>query len=348
MSLLRAFRWPLALSAAALLATWWWLGPETALLVAILAVLEISLSFDNAVVNAKVLGRMSRRWQSLFLTLGIAIAVFGMRLVFPLLIVSLAGHLGPVEVLRLAMNAPDQYAAILTQAHPAIAAFGGTFLLMLFLDFVFEDREIKWLRRLEWALAKLGRLENLTVIVTLVVLATAALGLSADNPAVVLWPGILGMVTYLVLTSLTGLFQISRVAGSRALKGQTAQAIARAGLLSFIYLEVLDASFSFDGVIGAFAITNQIFLIALGLGIGALFVRSMTVYFVRRRILARYIYLEHGAHYAVGVLALILLITIRYDVPEPVTGLIGIGFIAIAFLDSREYRRQHTEAVHQL
>ena len=89
----------------------------------------------------------------------------------------------------------------------------------------------------------------------------------------------------------------------------------------FLYLEVLDASFSFDGVIGAFAITNDIVLMALGLGIGAMYVRSLTVYLVRQGTLDDYVYLEHGAHYAIGALAVILLVTIQYEINEIITGL---------------------------
>ncbi len=91
----------------------------------------------------------------------------------------------------------------------------------------------------------------------------------------------------------------------------------------FLYLEVLDASFSFDGVIGAFAITNDIVLMALGLGIGAMYVRSLTVYLVRQGTLDDYVYLEHGAHYAIGALAVILMVTIQYQINEVITGLVG-------------------------
>ncbi|MFC7467892.1 DUF475 domain-containing protein [Actinomadura keratinilytica] len=102
----------------------------------------------------------------------------------------------------------------------------------------------------------------------------------------------------------------------------------------FLYLEVLDASFSFDGVIGAFAITNDIVLMALGLGIGAMYVRSLTVYLVRQGTLDDYVYLEHGAHYAIGALAVILLVTIRFQISEMITGLIGVVLIGLSFWSS--------------
>ncbi len=133
----------------------------------------MSLSFDNAVINATVLQRMSEFWQKIFLTIGILIAVFGMRLLFPLVIVWVTAGLDPVEAFDLAMNPPADERTpdssptrdLLTDAHPQIAAFGGMFLLMLFLNFIFEEREITWLTWLEKPLAKIGKLDQLSVVI---------------------------------------------------------------------------------------------------------------------------------------------------------------------------------------
>lgn len=103
---MRAFRLPILLSVALIALSGILWGAQAALIVTILAVLEISFSFDNAVVNAKILGRMSEKWQKLFLTVGILIAVFGMRLVFPLVIVALAAHLNPFAAIQLAGDYP--------------------------------------------------------------------------------------------------------------------------------------------------------------------------------------------------------------------------------------------------
>ncbi len=116
---------------------------------------------------------------------------------------------------------------------------------------------------------------------------------------------------------------------------QLARATGKAGFFLFLYLEVLDASFSFDGVIGAFAITSDPIIIALGLGlIGAMFVRSLTVYLVRQGTLSEYVYLEHGAHWAIGALAVILMVSIGVHISEFITGLLGVAFIGAAFLTS--------------
>lgn len=344
--ILRIFGWSFGITLAALAAGLLYDGPSALAIVAILIVLEVSLSFDNAVVNATILARMSDAWQKIFLTVGVLIAVFGMRLIFPLLIVGITAHLGPVEAVRLALekgpvDEPGSYAYLLTAAHPAIAAFGGMFLLMLFLDYIFEDREITWLSWIEEPLAKLGRLDQLSVVIALLALFATA-ELLAEDPATVLVSGVLGVVTYLVVNGLGSYFEDRLEHEEDAAGGpsKVVKATGKAAFFLFLYLEVLDASFSFDGVIGAFAITNDPIIIALGLGVGALYIRSLTIFLVRKGTLSDYVYLEHGAHWAIGALAVLLLVTIKIEVPEVVTGLIGVAFIALALLSSVRRNRR--------
>jgi uncharacterized protein len=355
--LLRTFGGSVAIAVIGLALGWIYGGATGLALTAILAVLEVSLSFDNAVVNATVLVRMSPYWQKIFLTVGVAIAVFGMRLIFPLLIVGITAKLNPVEAVRLALekgdpSQPGTYGYLLHQAHPAIAAYGGIFLLMLFLDFVFEQRELTWLSWIERPLARIGKLDQLSVVIALVVLATTAytLGESADTAqpdrtSTILISGILGLATYLLVNGLGNFFDEAgdddededpetAAAAAAARKKQRTYVVGRAAFFLFLYLEVLDASFSFDGVIGAFAITSDPIIIAIGLGIGAMFIRSLTVFLVRKGTLSEYVYLEHGALWAIGALAVVLLITIEYEVPEVVTGLIGVAFIGAALISS--------------
>ncbi|NUP21518.1 MAG: DUF475 domain-containing protein [Streptomyces sp.] len=353
--LLRTFGWAFGVTVLGLaFAAWQW-GWEAFGIVLILSILEISLSFDNAVVNAGVLKKMNAFWQRIFLTVGILIAVFGMRLVFPVVIVAISAKVGPIEAVQLALDDPDRYQDLVTDAHPAIAAFGGMFLLMIFLDFILEDREIKWLGWLERPLAKLGKIDMLSVCVALTALLATALTFAthahvstghADKAGTVLLSGVGGLITYLVVGGLSSHFENrleeeeehehEEQEKARA-QGKPVSAVALAGKAAFflfLYLEVLDASFSFDGVIGAFAITNHIFWMALGLGIGAMYVRSLTVYLVRQGTLDDYVYLEHGAHYAIGALAAILLITIQHEISEIITGMIGVVLIAASFLAS--------------
>ncbi|MFB7913225.1 DUF475 domain-containing protein [Streptomyces sp. NPDC056061] len=354
--LLKTFGWSFAITALGLAAALIYGGWEAFGVVAILSVLEISLSFDNAVVNAGILKKMNAFWQKIFLTIGVLVAVFGMRLVFPVVIVAITAKMGPIEAVDLSFNQPERYQELVTDAHPAIAAFGGMFLLMIFLDFIFEDRDIQWLHWIERPLAKLGKVDMLSVCISLIVLLIASMtvatsahqhgGGHADKAETVLLAGVAGLITYLIVGGLSGFFENrleeeeerEQEAEEEARKsGKKVSAIAlsgKAAFFMFLYLEVLDASFSFDGVIGAFAISNEIVLMALGLGIGAMYVRSLTVYLVRQGTLDDYVYLEHGAHYAIGALAVILLITIQYQINELITGLVGVVLIGWSFWSS--------------
>ncbi len=299
----------------------------------ILIVIEIVFSFDNAIVNAKILGRLSPLWQDLFLTVGIVIAIFGMRLVFPIVIVALAAHLGVWDVWHLALRHPEQYAAKLNLAHPLIASFGGAFLLMLTFDFFLNGtHKVLWIANLERRLRQLSSWW-LPAVMGVGVVAAAAL-LSHEHSSQILRAGLLGIATFLVMHVFTKLLGRNQPAGSHV--------VGWAAFSLFMYLQVLDASFSFDGVIGAFAITNEVILIAAGLGVGALWVRSMTVYMVRQGTLDQYRFLEHGAYYTIAVLAVALFISLFVEVPDAITGLIGVGIIGGAIVSSIEARKRES------
>lgn len=290
----------------------------------LLIVLEVSLSFDNAVVNAKVLDTMDPVWQRRFIIFGIPIAVFGMRLLFPLAIVALVTGMGMLETLQVAMDEPKRYEGILKSTETIIFAFGGAFLLMVFLDFFFEERDIKWMTFVENSrlMHNVSGISNIELIIAIA--AGITLGQITQEFGVVM-----AFMCGVLLHSMLGMLD-------HFLSSDT----VKSGIAGFIYLEVLDASFSFDGVIGAFALTSNIFIIMIGLGVGAMFVRSLTLYFVEHKTLTEYRYLEHGAHYAIGILAFIMLLKITTHVSEMITGTIGIGLIAIAFAHSVWENRQ--------
>jgi hypothetical protein len=128
--------------------------------------------------------------------------------------------------------------------------------------------------------------------------------------------------------------------------GAAVAATGKAAFSLFLYLELLDASFSFDGVIGAFAITSDPIIIALGLGVGAFYVRSITIYLVHQGTLSEYVFLEHGAHWAIGALALLLFVSVGPEIPEVVTGLIGVAFILAALWSSFRYNKVHRDEEH--
>jgi hypothetical protein len=291
----------------------------------LLAVMEASLSFDNAVVNASVLKGMPPVWQRRFLTWGVLIAVFGMRLVFPVLIVSMASGIGVVDVTRMAVYDAAEYGRQLSSAHTAIASFGGMFLLMVFLQFICDEaKDVHWLGWIESRLVALGRMDAVEIAIAIALLLSVP---SASLPA-----GLLGLLCYVTLKGVLGLCGDG--------DSPAACIAGKQGLMGFIYLEVLDASFSLDGVVGAFALTNNILLIMAGLGIGAAVIRTLTVRLVRKGTLAEFVYLEHGAHYGIGALAVLMLASTTWHISEVATGLVGVGFILAALVSSVAQKRR--------
>lgn len=334
------FRWAFLVTATGL-ALGAWLGWETTgtlsgmgkvfFICAVLAVLEISLSFDNAIVNANKLKDMTPEWQHRFLTWGIIIAVFGMRIVFPLLIVVIAAHVGPVDALVMAASRPEDYARIMHDAHLPIAAFGGTFLMMVGLSYFFDgEKDIHWISWLEGQMARFASIKGIEIAFVLVVALAFARLLPEDDASLFLYSAVYGLVTFLVVEVVGALLDRSQEALAGAAKG---------GFGAFLYLEVLDASFSFDGVIGAFALSQNLFVIAIGLGIGAMYVRSMTIMLVERGTLAQYRYLEHGAFWAILILAVVMYAQTLVHIPEVITGLGGAALIGVSLWSSIRWNR---------
>ncbi|MBY8333011.1 DUF475 domain-containing protein [Qipengyuania citrea] len=307
-------------------------------IVLVLSILEVSLSFDNAVVNATVLRDMDPVWQQRFLTIGILIAVFGMRIVFPIAIVAIAAKVGPLEAVSLSLNNPAEYERIVSDAHIGIAGFGGAFLAMVGMTFFFDnDKEVHWIAAVEKTINKFSNVPAIEIGLVLVLVYTVSTMLAPADAITFLTAAILGLVTFIAVHAIAALIE-EREAAKKA-TGE----IVKSGLGGFLYLEVLDASFSFDGVIGAFALSNNMIIIALGLSVGAMFVRSMTIHLVRTGTLAQYRYLEHGAFWAIIVLGIIMLLSARYHIPETITGLLGAVLIGLSFAWSVRHNRRHPE-----
>jgi uncharacterized protein len=340
-SMLRYFRWAFAVTALGL-ALSFWLGTATSgtlggglsflAIGSILAILEISLSFDNAIVNANKLKDMTPVWRQRFLTWGILIAVFGMRIVFPLLIVVIAAGIGPIEAVSLAITRPADYAAVIGEAHLSIAGFGGAFLMMVALTyFVDEGKEVDWIAALERRMRQFGSVRGLEIAFVLLLMLGFASALPSHDSGRFLFASVAGLVVFLGV----------EVLGHVLDRSDAANTVAKGGVGAFMYLEVLDASFSFDGVIGAFALTTNLFLIAIGLGVGAMYVRSMTVMLVEKETLAEFRYLEHGAFWSILVLSVIMFTQTLWHVSELITGGIGAALIALSLVSSILYRRHH-------
>ena len=305
----------------------------------LLGVLEVSLSFDNAVVNATVIKDMDDKWRHRFITWGMAIAVFGMRMVFPLVIVAIIANINMFEALQMAMFKPDDYATALTSAHLQVAGFGGAFLAMVFWKFfVDEEKDNHWIGFIEKPMAKIGKIEAVQVALTIASMYAVTKFLPAEEHLSFWLSGLAGIVTYIIADGFGALMESTEE--EMVGHGDGAAAMAKSGFAMFMYLEILDASFSFDGVIGAFALTNNIFIIAAGLGIGAMFVRSLTLMLVDKGTLDEFAYLEHSAFWAIGVLAATMFIGTFMHIPEAIVGLSSAAIIGFGVVHSIYAKKQ--------
>ena len=304
----------------------------------ILGILEVSLSFDNAVVNALKLEKMEHVWQHRFLTWGILIAVFGMRFLFPLLVVGIFAKLNILTVAKIALTDSQQYAHYLHLTHAPIVSFGGAFLLMLFMNYFFNcEKNVHWIKGIEPCCSHLGNIKGFETVITLTAVLITQHFIVPEFKASVLFSGVVGVITYLLIDGIT--HWLEKHEQKRAL--ELAQCAKGGGLVAFLYLELIDASFSLDGVLGAFALSQDILIITIGLSIGAMFVRSLTIMLVEKKTLDQYIYLEHGAHWAIGALAIIMFISTCVEVPEVVTGLLGLAFILASLFSSFAYNKRN-------
>lgn len=266
---------------------------------------------------------MSPKWQKRFLTWGILLAVFGTRFVLPILIVSIAVFKSPLYILSLVFNNPAEYGHLLESVHGSITSFGAMFLLMVSLKYFFNKaKTVHWIHTIEKHLVRWGRIEAIEIALALIILTTLSFFTIYDS-ASILVAGLIGLILFIIMESITSTLSVEGAD------------IANSGLSLFIYLEVLDTAFSLDGVIGAFALTNNLIVIMTGLGIGAYFVRSITIYFVKKNTLAELVYLEHGAHWAILGLAVAMFFNLVTHVPEVITGLIGIFVISLSYYSSR-------------
>lgn len=303
----------------------------------VLAVLEISLSFDNAVVNAMKLEGMSEKWRHRFVTWGILIAVFGMRFLFPLAVVAIFAKLNIFAVLKMALGDVQTYSHYLELTHAPVVTFGGTFLTMLFLNyFIEEEKEIHWIPFIEEKMQILSKIKGICTVLTLIILSLLMIKIPAEIRQNVFLSGLSGILVYLAIDGLSK--WLERRQEERAKK--CVDAVKCSGLVGFLYLELIDASFSLDGVLGAFALSSDIIIITIGLFIGAMFVRSLTIMLVEKKTLSQFIFLEHGAHWAIGVLASLMFVSTFREVPEVITGLLGFIIILCAFIGSIMYNKK--------
>jgi hypothetical protein len=335
---MKTFRWSFIITLAALVFAFFFGSWEAVAITSILIVIEVTLSFDNSIVNARVLEGMNAFWRKMFLTVGILVAVVGVRFALPVVLVSATTGLDAIKVINLAFENGDPhvegtYGYYVLEAHPQLASLAAMFLMMLFFSWLFGTKEHPWIKVIEIPLGKLEAINPLPAILSITALLVYA-NINSEHSNDILISGLIGLVSFMAIDGISNLFEVEDEEGESNGGGAVAGAIGKGGFMGFMYLEFLDASFSMDSLGAGLAITSNIVILILGLGVGAIFVRSMTIYLVNSGSLNTYRYLESGAMWAIGALAFILFTSIQAHVPELITGAIGIAFVGAAFISS--------------
>lgn len=288
-----------------------------------LVAFEVISSIDNAVINAEVLSTMqpkARRW---FLIWGLLIAVFLIRGILPWLIIwAVNPSLGPIEALTATFSNDPHVKESIEMAAPILLAGGGIFLVFLFLHWLFLEEKHFGLPRFEKFFVKNGVWFFATVSVVL----TTVVWFALKQNTMMAFGAIVGSSAFFI----THGFKQNAEESEKNLSKQHLSDMSK-----ILYLEVIDATFSIDGVLGAFAFTMSVPLILLGNGIGAFVVRELTIGNIER--VKKYIYLKNGAMYSVLFLGAIMLTdAFGIHVPQWVSPLATFSAIGYFFWKSKK------------
>jgi hypothetical protein len=290
------------------------------LIIAGLCLFETITSIDNAIINAEVLSTMKERARRWFLIWGLLFAVFAIRGLLPWLIVWMSTPaLGPVGALTATFSSDPLVIAAIGQSAPVLLIGGGTFLLFLFLHWLFLEEKHFGLRGEEYISSK-GVWFFAVVSIILAALVWFALG---RNPLMA-FGSVVGSTAFFIVH---GFRQNAQEAERNLLHG------GMSDVSKIFYLEVIDATFSIDGVIGAFAFTLSVPLILIGNGLGAFVVRELTIRNIEK--IRTYRFLKNGAMYSIFFLGIIMVMdSFGFTVPNWVSPVITFGVVGFFFVKS--------------
>lgn len=299
------------------------MGIFSAILVVLgLCLFEAISSVDNAIINAEVLSGMSKRARLWFLSWGIFFAVFVVRGLLPWIIIwATAPQLGFWGAFTAMFSGNRHAAEAIEGSSPVLLIGGGMFLVLLFCSWFFREKK-NCAFAYETAVMQKRRWFYLTLLILLILIGGYAWQKSVVMAASVL----IGVAVFLV----THAFKMSAERKEKELITSRASDLSK-----IVYLEILDTTFSIDGVLGAFAFTLSVPLILAGNGLGAIVVRQMTVSNIER--VKKYLYLKNGAMYSVLFLGLFMVVrSFGLHVPEWVTPIVTFAVIGFFFMRSKK------------
>ncbi len=259
-----------------------------------LTLFEIVSSIDNAVINADVLTTMSAKARRWFLVYGIFIAVFVVRGLLPLLIVYFSTPgLGLWNALSATFSSDPKVLEIIEKQTPVLLAGGGLYLVFLFLHWLFiEKKEYAFFFERHVHEKMYFWFYSLASVILLVLVWLTM----KINPMIALGT-VVGSTAFFITN---GFKHNAEETEKRLMAGS-----GLSDLSKIIYLEIIDTTFSIDGVLGAFAFTVSIPLILIGNGLGAFVVRYITVHGIAT--VKKYRYLKNGAMYSVAALGVVMI-----------------------------------------
>lgn len=288
-----------------------------------LIVFEVVSSVDNAIINAHVLKTMSQKWRKIFLIWGIFFAVFVIRGLVPLLVVWLSvPQLGFVGVFQAAFSGSSDFAHQVEANKGMILLGAGVFMLLLYLHWLFLEKKDPY-----FVPDKLVKEQHgVWFFAFAAVILVSLLYLAKASPALMLSAAVGNAVFFIIYG-----FREQAEKQEEKLQGPNNMS----DLSKLMYLEVLDASFSFDGVFGAFAFTTAIPLILIGNGIGALVVRQLTISGIDK--VANYKWLKNGAMTSIGILGLIMISEgFGLEIPEYLPTALTLALVGLTFWSSHK------------
>jgi len=287
-----------------------------------LCLFESISSVDNAIINAEVLSTMSQRARRWFLTWGILFAVFVVRGVLPFVIVwAFNPTLKVGQILSAAWSSDPLVQESIHKSAPILLVAGGVFLLFLFLHWLFLEEKHMGLPRTEKFFMKRGVWFYAVVSILLSVIAWFAL----KESNLMGFGAVVGSTLFFITH---GFKQNAELQEKKLLSGVDKKGNVQSDLSKLFFLEIIDTTFSLDGVLGAFAFTLSVPLILIGNGLGAIVVRQLTIAGVSK--IKKYIYLKNGAMYSILILGIIMILhSFGFKIPEyvsPLSTIIIIGF----------------------
>ena len=285
-----------------------------------LCMFEIICSIDNAIINAEVLGTMHPKYRRWFLLWGILFAVFLVRGLLPLLLVWLSTpDLTPWEAFTaMFSDNPDVKEAIETSS-PILLIGGGTFLIFLFFHWLFLEEKNFGLRGERYFFSK-----GVWFYAVVSILLMAIVWFAIERSPMMAFGAVVGSTAFFIVH---GFRQNAELQEQKLMGGDLSD------ISKILYLEVIDATFSIDGVLGAFAFTMSVPLILVGNALGAIAVRQITVGNIDR--IKKYRFLKNGAMYSILCLGIIMLIdSFGFHIPEFVSPVITFGVVGLFYLKS--------------